>query len=144
MSDERSEGLQGGEGDPGPENFLDSFDQVIGSLPPGDPVRRELLQLRPQILDHQETLREQDLIAYAGTLGMDQKKFAETLEQRRYEPRVDADLAAGFQRGVRGSPVIFVNGRRIDGVPSLQTLTDYVQSELAAKSSKSARSIPSY
>src|SRR5512133_3031212 len=58
MSDERSEGLQGGEGDPGPENFLDSFDQVIGSLPPGDPVRRELLQLRPQILDQQETMVE--------------------------------------------------------------------------------------
>src|SRR6266850_1605990 len=56
MSDERSEGLQGGEGDPGPENFLDSFDQMIGSLPPGDPVRRELLQLRPQILDQQETM----------------------------------------------------------------------------------------
>src|SRR5438094_3434445 len=58
MSDERSEGWQGGEGDPGPENFLDSFDHVIGSLPPGDPVRRELLQLRPQILDHQETMVE--------------------------------------------------------------------------------------
>src|SRR5215217_5235749 len=58
MSDERSEGLQGGEGNPGPENFLDSFDQVIGSLPPGDPVRRELLQLRPHILDQQETIVE--------------------------------------------------------------------------------------
>src|SRR5205809_3419226 len=58
MSDERSEGLQGGEGDSGPENLLDSFDQVIGSLPAGDPVRRELLQLRPQILDQQETMVE--------------------------------------------------------------------------------------
>src|SRR5436189_5511366 len=58
MSDERSEGLQGGEGDPGPENFIDSFDQMIGLLPPGDSVRRELLQLRPQILDQQETMVE--------------------------------------------------------------------------------------
>ena len=58
MSDERSEGLQGGEGDPSPENLLDSFDQAIGSLPPGDPVRRELLQLRAQILDQQETMIE--------------------------------------------------------------------------------------
>src|SRR5438309_6410832 len=58
MSDERSEGLQGAEGESGPENLLDSFDQVIGSLPPGDPVRRELLQLRPQILDQQETMVE--------------------------------------------------------------------------------------
>src|ERR1700751_73553 len=58
MSDERSEGLQGGEADPGPENLLDSFDQVIGSLPPGDPVRRELLDLRAQILCQQETMIE--------------------------------------------------------------------------------------
>ena len=58
MSDERSEGLQGGEGDPGRENLLDSLDQMIGSLPPGDPVRRELLRLRPQILDQQETMIE--------------------------------------------------------------------------------------
>jgi proteasome-associated ATPase len=58
MSDERSEGLQGGEGDSGPENLLDSFDQLIGSLPPGDPIRRDLLQLRPQILDQQETMVE--------------------------------------------------------------------------------------
>src|SRR6478752_37351 len=58
MSDERSEGLQRGEGEPGPENLLDSFDQLIGSLPPGDPLRHELLQLRPQILDQQETMTE--------------------------------------------------------------------------------------
>src|SRR5262245_59770927 len=57
MSDERSEGLQG-EGDSGPETLLDSFDQMIGSLPPGDPVRRELLHLRPQVLDQQETMVE--------------------------------------------------------------------------------------
>src|SRR5213596_3154777 len=58
MSDERSQGLQGGEGDSGPENLLDSFDLVIASLPPGDPIRRELLELRPQIHDHQETMVE--------------------------------------------------------------------------------------
>ena len=58
MSDERSEGFQGGEGDSGPENLLDSFDLVIASLPQGDPIRRDLLQLRPQILDQQETMLE--------------------------------------------------------------------------------------
>ena len=51
MSDERSEGLQEGVGDSSPDNLLDSFDQVIASLPPGDPVRRDLLELRPQISD---------------------------------------------------------------------------------------------
>ena len=58
MSDERSEGVQGGEGEPGLGNLLDSFDRVIASLPPGDPIRRELLDLRPDISDREEVLVE--------------------------------------------------------------------------------------
>src|SRR6266700_2761822 len=58
MSDERSEGLQGGEANSGPRNLLDAFDRVIASLPPGDPIRRELLDLRPEITDREETMVE--------------------------------------------------------------------------------------
>src|SRR6184192_4071826 len=58
MSDERSEGLEGGGGESGPGNLLDSLAQVIASLLPGDPVRRDLFQLRAQILDQQETMVE--------------------------------------------------------------------------------------
>jgi proteasome-associated ATPase len=58
MSDERSEGFQGGEGDAGPISLLDAFDRVIASLPPGDPTRRELIDLRPDISDREETLVE--------------------------------------------------------------------------------------
>src|SRR5436309_14299071 len=58
MSDERSEGFQGREGDSDPRNLLDAFDRVIASLPPGDPIRRELLDLRPEISEHEETIVE--------------------------------------------------------------------------------------
>src|SRR5467141_3568043 len=58
MSDKRSEGLQDGVGDSGPDNLIDAFDRVISSLPSGDPVRRDLLELRPQISDQQETIVE--------------------------------------------------------------------------------------
>jgi protein-disulfide isomerase len=87
------------------------------------------------VLDHQDSLREQDLIAYAGRLGLDEASFAKALQEHRYSARVDADLQAGAKRGIRGSPVVLVNGKRIDGVPSLKTLTDYVQGELTARQS---------
>ena len=58
MSDERSEGFQGGEGDSGPDNLLDSLDGVIASLPPGDPIRRELVHLRPEISNREEMILE--------------------------------------------------------------------------------------
>jgi protein-disulfide isomerase len=85
------------------------------------------------ILGHQGSLREQDLIAYAGSLGLDATQFAATIRDHRYAPRVDADVMAGLSRGIRGSPVILVNSKRIDGVPSLQTLTEYVEAELMAQ-----------
>jgi protein-disulfide isomerase len=58
------------------------------------------------ILAHQESLREQDLIAHAGSVGLNEAKFAELLVQHRYAVRVNADLEAGAKRGIRGSPVI--------------------------------------
>ena len=85
------------------------------------------------VLDHQDALREQDLIALAGRLGLDSQSFAETIREHRYAPRVEADVLAGFGKGIRGSPVILVNGRRIDGVPSLQILSEYVEAALAGQ-----------
>lgn len=88
------------------------------------------------ILNHQNSLKEQDLIAHAGRMGLDQVSFAETLQQHRYAPRVETDLLAGLKRGIRGSPVVFVNGKRIDGVPSMRLLTEYVDAELTAQSAR--------
>jgi len=58
MSDERSEGLEGGEQNSETRTLLDSLDRVIASLPPGDPTRRELLDLRPEISNYEETIVE--------------------------------------------------------------------------------------
>src|ERR1700675_2888412 len=58
MSDERNEGLEGGEEKSGTRNLLDALDRIIASLPPGDPIRRELLDLRPELSDREETMVE--------------------------------------------------------------------------------------
>ena len=58
MSDERSEGLQGGSEDARPRGLLESFDLLIASLPPGDPMRRQLLNLRPDISDQEDMIGE--------------------------------------------------------------------------------------
>src|SRR4051794_11300200 len=59
MSDERSEGLEGSSEESGrPGSLLDQVDLLIASLPPGDPIRRELLNLRPDISDQQEMIGE--------------------------------------------------------------------------------------
>jgi len=58
MSDERSKEFESfGEGPPDLP-FLEQFDRVIASLPPSDPIRRELLDLRPEVSDREETIVE--------------------------------------------------------------------------------------
>lgn len=58
MSDERSEGFEGADESSRPRGLLESFDRIIALLPPGDPTRRELLDLRPGISEHEETIVE--------------------------------------------------------------------------------------
>ncbi|MEY2487043.1 MAG: proteasome-associated ATPase [Verrucomicrobiota bacterium] len=58
MSDERSEGLEGGDENARPRGLLESFDLLIASLPPGDPMRRQLLNLRPDISDQEDMIGE--------------------------------------------------------------------------------------
>ena len=58
MSDERSEGFEGSSESPRPLTPLESFDQLIASFPTGDPIRTQLLNLRPDICDQEETIVE--------------------------------------------------------------------------------------
>ena len=57
MSDERKGFEEFGESAPDLP-FLEQFDRVIASLPSGDPIRRELLDLRPKVSDREETIVE--------------------------------------------------------------------------------------
>ena len=56
MSDERSDGWEGSEEEA--HSLLDSFDRVISALPPGDPTRRELLDLRLEVGEYEQTIAE--------------------------------------------------------------------------------------
>ncbi|MBM3768309.1 MAG: disulfide bond formation protein DsbA, partial [Acidobacteria bacterium] len=65
--------------------------------------------------------------------GLDEAAFAADLQAHKYAPRVEADVVSGLGRGIRGSPAILVNGKRIDGVPSVQALAELVNEVLIAK-----------
>src|SRR3954469_7588 len=58
MSDERSEGEEGSGESSRPLTLLESFDHLIASLPPGDPTRIDLFNLRSEVAEHEETIVE--------------------------------------------------------------------------------------
>src|SRR3954467_8447927 len=58
MSDERSGGEEGSGESSRPLTLLESFDHLIASLPPGGATRMDLLNLRSEVAEHEETIVE--------------------------------------------------------------------------------------
>src|SRR6202162_2759591 len=58
MSEERSKDFESYEAPASNLPLLDKLDRVIASVPPGDPLRRDLLDLRPQVFDQSQMIGE--------------------------------------------------------------------------------------
>ena len=58
MSEERSREFENFDEPASNLPLLDKLDRVIASLPPGDPIRRDLLDLRPQVFDQSQMIGE--------------------------------------------------------------------------------------
>jgi protein-disulfide isomerase len=84
-------------------------------------------EMHDMLLSHQDALADDDLVRYAGDLGLDTDRFAEELRRRAHAPRVSADVASADESGVSGTPTFFINGRRHYGVYDIGTLTEAVR-----------------
>ncbi len=87
-------------------------------------------ELHDLLLTHQSTLKRDDLVLLASSLGLNEQDFSNQLQNPAYRSLVESDLAEAQEREVRGTPVFFVNGKRLDGVQTFQSLSSLVQSEL--------------
>jgi Na+/H+ antiporter NhaA len=79
------------------------------------------------LLAHQDSLGPNDLIGYAGQLGLDRQKFADDLREHGGAARVAEDVDSADLSGVSGTPTFFVNGRRHYGAYDIRTLSDAVR-----------------
>lgn len=68
-----------------------------------------------------------NLIKYAGQLGLNTNQFASCLNSDKYSQRVADDLASGQAAGVTGTPATFINGTMIVGVKPTQPYDAFKQ-----------------
>ncbi|MGH2832271.1 MAG: Na+/H+ antiporter NhaA, partial [Solirubrobacteraceae bacterium] len=61
-------------------------------------------EMHDLLLEHQGELTMSDLRGYAESLGLDVERFTSELRQRRYAPRVHADVVSADESGVSGTP----------------------------------------
>jgi protein-disulfide isomerase len=81
----------------------------------------------------QSKLGNDDLKASAAALGMDAAKFNACFESHKYAPRVEADLQAGNEAGVNGTPAFFINGRLLSGAQPFDEFKKVIDEELARR-----------
>jgi protein-disulfide isomerase len=63
----------------------------------------------------------------AADIGLDVKAFNSCLDSGRGLKVVQEDIEAGINAGIRGTPALFVNGRRLGGVPKPWMLNEILQ-----------------
>jgi len=61
--------------------------------------------------------------------GLDIKKIEEDIKNPKFDEMMDIDVQDATTLGVRGTPTIFVNGKKLDSL-SYSTLTQLVESEI--------------
>ena len=77
-------------------------------------------QMHDMIYANQRRLEQFDLEGYAGALGLDLGRFSGDLAHHTFAPAVERDLEQARQLGVKGTPTVYVNGRKLVGARSLE------------------------
>jgi protein-disulfide isomerase len=80
-------------------------------------------QMHDRMYESGGALSREDLIGYAGELGLDSDRFAAELDSAAHAPRVQRDVDSGLASGVTGTPGFFVGGRLYAGSFDAQSLT---------------------
>jgi protein-disulfide isomerase len=61
-------------------------------------------------------------------------RFNACVDSHKYAPTVEADIVAGNEVGVNGTPAFFINGRMISGAQPFEAFKKIIDEELARQS----------
>jgi protein-disulfide isomerase len=90
-------------------------------------------EMHDAMFEDQKALGVAQLKATAGELGLDAESFAQCLDSGEYADEVQADLRAGAEAGVSGTPALFINGQMVAGAVPYEQLAEVIDAELKRK-----------
>jgi hypothetical protein len=85
-------------------------------------AQRRFWEMHDLLFEHQGELLLEDLIGYAGQLGMDVERFAGEIQEGVHSARVREDAASADAGGAHGTPTFFVGDLRHIGPYDSRTL----------------------
>ncbi|HEX2987589.1 MAG TPA: thioredoxin domain-containing protein [Chloroflexota bacterium] len=116
----------------GPESFW-AAEAAEAAADQGRYLEYRNLLWQRQKGENQGTFKIENLKAWAAELGLDMKKFNSSLDGHVYKDAIVAEEKEGETLGIKATPTIMINGRIIDGVPSVDKMKSLIEEELAKK-----------
>jgi protein-disulfide isomerase len=89
-----------------------------------------------RLFEDPSKLGQSELKRDAADLGLDTAKFDACVDSHKLKATVDADLQAGQEAGVDGTPAFFINGRMISGAQPFEVFKRIIDEELDLKRSR--------
>jgi protein-disulfide isomerase len=89
--------------------------------------------MHDKMFANQQRLGGSDLKQYASEIGLDTAKFNACMDSHKFAQLIDADIAAGNEAGVNGTPAFFINGRMISGAQPFEAFKKIIDEELESK-----------
>ena len=77
-----------------------------------------------------------DLVRYAGRLGIDAAAFTTCIDTRRFRKQVEADVAEGRAIGLTGTPTFLVNGTPLVGAQPIEAFREAIREALKEAAAK--------
>jgi protein-disulfide isomerase len=87
-------------------------------------------EFHAKLFENYRALDEQKIEAIAVELGLDMEKFAVDQKSPEITALIERDLENGREIGVRGTPTIFLNGKRVK-IRSMQGFQQLIEAEIA-------------
>ena len=75
----------------------------------------------------------EDLLRYAGEVGLDATRFQACVDERRFKDKVEADLQAARAVGISGTPAFVVDGVLLSGAQPASEFYEVIDAALAQK-----------
>src|SRR3984893_8114045 len=89
------------------------------------------------IFENQQSLSLRLLAELAQALGLSSADLLSAFESRKFLPAIKEDFLGGVRSGVNGTPTLFINGYRYEGLNEFEDLVEAIDAErLSAKTQR--------
>ena len=87
-------------------------------------------EMHDLLLKKSPKLDRDSLISYAKELGLDMKRFTESVDMKKHKDEIDRDVKLALSLDLYNTPTFFINGRKIVGDVPYEYLKKTVDEEL--------------